>query len=833
MLLKCPLFTFCMPETPLLLTVDQPEIPQCFPFASEIVAHIPDEAGILADPWKRETFIQNCQEVLDLIDEERQGQGIEPYDYNQRVILVFEFYRTLVQYNGFKPRKDGKDTFYDHLVGSVKNLVKMMGFTGLTMVLAVLKHDSVEDFVPKEAKGEDRKRQEAALYEGLINSSTYRHLLQNYDPRVEDAVTKDLRLLVQGVTKLRKHDREDEERASFDNYLRIAAVILKVVIVKEADRMQNVSTMGGHGDHPEGIAKQMEKMEETDEVHLGWGRVLRLREVTKYLVAELFEFSHRHQLSDKDTKNKFEKLQKERLAEKLEPFRKRILSQFDEHMHGMVTDVQFSLKGLEYYVANIDKPTQDIDIDELPIDPLDPMFNIVVTVPNPPSFVPPEREANERDDIYGKRVKAADKAYRESVLGGLLKVKNFILEKFDYGPTSNCSKPAVGDPLEMEGIKINLYNEDFGGQMFFSVNTTARERSLKRGVFAVSDDPEDIISHVRGLVGELGTEEISREAARREFLAPMLLVKDRGGRTRRFPRDAAGLDLARAIHTDVLVWQGRTRRRDRLVPDASGGDSLRPEDLGDEVSPLDPLEHGKVYIVELSETPLIEAYMARFAKGPTRSAMAAYFRGNHIQNEGERAEWCRGNGEKYLNKAAEVFSVGKDYILELIAKNTRPYKDVPKVLVDGRRTLDGSVKLKILEAIGRLEVDPVDFLVTLFDGRMKGRKEPGKERIVNEDECWQFEVILPDRVGGFNSYFSEFAEREGINIWRTKSHERNGSDNKLVYIIDAEGQNLSIEKFFNKLLKLNAKYSVRLTNNPYTRRKKRALRVVDVDVERE
>lgn len=112
----------------------------------EILAGLADDkkSEVVTDQFRR-----CCAELFIIVDEERKSQGYDAWSKNHQVIFVHEMYRTAKLYFG-QTRKDGTSVFYSHLVGTVKNSIRDIGLTGIVSLLAMLKHDTVEDFVDKD-----------------------------------------------------------------------------------------------------------------------------------------------------------------------------------------------------------------------------------------------------------------------------------------------------------------------------------------------------------------------------------------------------------------------------------------------------------------------------------------------------------------------------------------------------------------------------------------------------------------------------------------------------------------------------------------------------------
>ncbi|MBI4231919.1 bifunctional (p)ppGpp synthetase/guanosine-3',5'-bis(diphosphate) 3'-pyrophosphohydrolase, partial [Candidatus Peregrinibacteria bacterium] len=248
------------------------------PSVADIAATIDDGQGILEDG----RFVREMSELLDLIDEERSNQGIEPYSYNQRVVLVHEAYRVALRYKD-KRRKGrnragtaeerGDLVFYDHLVGATKILVSEIGLTGLSSVIAMLNHDTVEDFVDKGLAPRDKRPRERELYDSLVDVSFYKDKLIDFDEEEARRVFEDVKLVVEGVTKVRKATKEKELDATVAQLLNITRTSIRSVLIKLADRLHNLRTLDGHGDDAKGRAKQREIIDVTESVYLPLARI--------------------------------------------------------------------------------------------------------------------------------------------------------------------------------------------------------------------------------------------------------------------------------------------------------------------------------------------------------------------------------------------------------------------------------------------------------------------------------------------------------------------------------------------------------------------------------
>lgn len=111
-------------------------------FVVGALAKIRDEKKIIDEKFTRLGI-----DILNIIDNERLRQGIEIYTSDQKIILLNELYRVREKYSAKKPRNDGRDVFYSHIMGALRIMVQAEGTTGLASVLAVINHDVLEDFI--------------------------------------------------------------------------------------------------------------------------------------------------------------------------------------------------------------------------------------------------------------------------------------------------------------------------------------------------------------------------------------------------------------------------------------------------------------------------------------------------------------------------------------------------------------------------------------------------------------------------------------------------------------------------------------------------------------
>ena len=728
------------------------------PFSKGFLQGVEDSAGVLNDG----KFFAVCDQLLADVNEERLAQGGEEVNDNFKRIFTYELFRVCTRFDVKPLRKDGSSVFYSHLVGTLKGMIKDQGITGIASLLAMVNHDTVEDFTPSHLVGRERKNTESELMKDLIDFSAYIEKLENFDVNQAEELSARVRKMVEGVTKWRQmqrftteEDRDATREATFDRFLKVIIDNIRAACLKISDRVHNMSTLSGHGNSPKGLAKQVEITQETVDVYLPLARILGLIESVRHLVRYCVMFQNPELLRD------FGELFKERQEKRLAPYMMGIVESFSELGEGAA--VEFRPRGLDYYTAGVVGGFEGLNIDDLPIPKLDPMFEIVVKV-----------SADTEEGLIDAR--------KQAIM--------LIGEKFasDPGTKLRTTIPEKGDVLANKGALITVFNPKFGGQLSFRVNDKYAEARRKRGVLAdyALDAPEFLRAEMRAAV--------NKSSSKAELLAPRITVITRDGEHLSMPRGATVLDFASAIHEKVLL--GSTGAW--VVDDLTSTDAER------KVSLFDELEPGKLYIVDTAEDKndrtRVKPSWLLFAKATARTEIR-----KHLRRRGE-PDVMR-TGREYVRHLSRLFGITAEEFKRMVLTQ-----------------FNGKGRDLLIKEIGNGKVDPVEAFADICEKRsIDGRYAEGSE---DEGHLWELEFQLPDEIGELNRFAEKFKSESGVNIFHIAAHTKVAESGYDVLSIkfDIKKSGISMYEFFKILVKLSYRYKMRMISNPYKGKKGEAER---------
>lgn len=741
-------------------------------------------------------FLALCNRLLAVVEGERHDQGKRNMSRDEGIIFVNEMYRTYLEHKDHT-RKTGEPYFDTHLVGATEIIIKLMGMVGLPTILATLKHDNEEDLLDEnklsaarvraeadfdvkfpgdndpvfkarfldQAEAREKKREERRLSEGLIDITNYREDLSESVTveRIEQLIGN-VRALVDGVTKFRKAKAEETAEATFKKLLEVALDFLRAIYVKLADRAHNVQTIDGHGDRD----KQESIMAETEVQYLSLARILRIRKMVEFFVEKCCKFSN------PDLLKKFDDLARERRGNLGNYQRKEIKGVLNKGYRNRgefckIKNVQFVDLDLSNYVELVEKSFKDMTLGDLDIGPFDPMQEILVTV---------------------------DVGKPENRLRVLNQVALTIQNEFasiDRAKFSSNIAPA-NDPDNALGMKIVCYNPNFG-HLRFRINDSFSEARSKRGVLAETAS-QTTPADVRAMIGTIldktlrnfhGKEGV-KQVAKAELLRPRIKVSTPGGEIVSLPNDSTGLDFAAAVHSDLLVGMKGLS----MLPGMTSMEAAKA------VDPFAPLVDGMVYFVESGAE-------GKSSVKPEWLLFANTVAAKVIRSHLSKATDPEKDGLEYLNKISDIFNVGVKELIQIIRKKY------------GKKSVQD-----IYREVATGIINPV----SLFSKHLESRNNRWVSSVENDEveaqivkqlediSKWEIEVQLPEMAGSLRAFSEEFSLDVGIKIDRIKSHTpgRDGGMGKLTLIFDLDDNKISIYDFFVKLMKLNFKYSARITN---------------------
>lgn len=783
-----------------------------YPSVEDIVATIDDPDGIFSDG----RFVREISEMIDLIDGERMEQGIGPYSYNQRVVFVHEAYRVAVRYKD-KRRKgknmagDGSErgdlVFYDHLVGSTKILVSEIGLTGLGSVIAMLNHDTVEDFVDKTLSPPEKRPLERDLYKSLIDVNFYRDKLRNFDSAAVVKVFDEVKLIVEGVTKVRKATKEKELDATVAQLLNVTRISIRSVLVKLADRLHNLRTLAGHGNDARGKAKQREIIDATESVYLPLARIAGVQNIVREYVDIIVQHKN------PELSKAFDELQKKRLRDRLDPYKSKIETEMLASPE--VKGVEFIPRSLAYYTAKIDGPLQNVTIEDLKIGQLDPMFDLVITTVDNNRVEPQQMALPPLSAEMRTRADEVEHSKMLAMQAALLRFQ--ALAGFGHGVAFNYE--SSHDPRMIQGFDANLFNNQFGGHLHLRVNDFAKESRLKRGLAAELEEGAPP-SYMRAMITDLLSKTLANdtgadgivEGARLEFLRPRLKVYTPDNEAKYLPVGATVADFAAAVHGKLLVGFQRAWVKDGVNSDA--------EEIP--VSAHDLLQQGKVYIIDscLSgdevDPSLIKARPSWLcscqgnARGQLRKALAHPYCPDGVSRE----ELIKEAGKEYLAECCELLGMKEReimYLLFRLEKDELPKNAEGKV----QRRAQIARRNRVLSALGRADsvknplrvfakhcdvyINKQQKREALFAAKKVERKE---ERLI-----WEVKIDAPHEPQQLKKIVTEFSRGVAVNIDRVVTRNLSDGGARVTMQFDLEGQGIATFDFFQMLMRLKQIYA--------------------------
>jgi hypothetical protein len=665
----------------------------------DIVSGIDDQNGIFEDG----VFVRKIQDLQNVIDCQRIMMGFGLYDNNQRTILVYEAYRTAVKFNEVAVRGDGSNVFIGHLLAASKILVQVFGITGIAPVLATLKHDWVEDFTAKELTGKDRKAREAELYDELVEEALYSGLLENFDQDEATKVTRRVRTMVEGVTKLRRSTKRAEIEHTFKLFLTMILKELRTLCVKGADRIHNLRTIEGFI-KTKGMDKAKGKATETLEKYLPLFRIAGFRTAVRETVWHCVNL-----LNPKLYADYTEKLE-ERLATRLTPYQEAVFAAVSEIPE--VSSVRFVPRSLDYYTEGKEFGLDQMEFEALGIANHDPMFEVYVEME---AVSPDEIELDEGADM-------GEALMRETNIR-LMRLKRLIMKTLLPGDDHNDGRPETtviapkSDLERLNGLKMPMFIPSLGGKLDFRINDEVSENLSARGILSLFENT-NVYGELKNMIVSALNKTMQRakgssfaEALKRELLSPRISVRTPGNEVMEFPSGATVRDFAASVHGDVLIGMQRAYMRDSVLANVRGV----PVELNSLLIP------GKIYEIETcfsgtkpKNADQVEAWaferekeMASviadpedflFCQANARSALHGHFAAMPQDLQVNRAE-------EYLEKLSVILGVDSEEIIDLLQdKYTKSYEGA--ILGKVARRGKDSTLVKILCDNGFLTCGP-------------------------------------------------------------------------------------------------------------------------------
>lgn len=714
----------------------------------KILENAPDPHGVVT-----ESFVANAQVLMAETQKERHELDFSPYGHMHKVILLCEMVRTKAKHVlAGNVRHDGTDYFDEHLMGTMRGLIRFLGVTSVPSLVAAMHHDDLEDL-------KELKRNPARL----VGLEEYGISEVDLPPDLRDIRVK-VHTLVTGVTKIeRLGGRAATDAATFVHLLKMMKQHgVHVPFVKLADRGHNIQTISSHRD-PQ---RRVEIAQETESVYALLANVLKVQQMVRHLV-HCCALVLNPALVDY-----FENALALRLAEHLGPYRALIESEF----HAKRAEDRLQRKFLHFSIAR--------DVEFHPIEMADVMPKGVGA-----------------SNLEGKDllISPVHPGYEVLVLtkplAELHQVVAYILHHFGgEGVRVEVIMPHDEKPPK-RGAIVKIHKAKFGGVLIFRVNDYVSEARAKRGVLAglregVSPDMGVDIDYILRMTSH-GREAHVFDVARERMLRPTVTVYTPDDEPMELPKGSTVLDFAAAVHGDLLIGlQGAVASRhifdDRFEP-VGIFDELQDKTVIRLDSCLDS-DAGRCDFAQIKVDPgwllfcqterardqLRKRYL-RVHEGRS-SSVGMTFDGKEYsfptaQNIIERGAFCAA-------KLGALFGLDTTEILAVIKQHRGKLKNAE----------DAAVYFQI----GRGSLELLQILAeTCFKDRTQ----------------WPFAVELPNKPGAMHKFTEEFTRR-GINIGRVQADDVFGELVVVRFVIHDIHRAMSPFDIMKVLLALSYSYKI-------------------------
>ncbi len=460
----------------------------------------------------------------------------DPVSKDDARVVINELFRdAFFHRNHF--RKDGSNYFYGHLAPTMFEVLDGQRLCGKSSILGASKHDHLED-VPKFVYPDFRDVD-------LIDPSPYYHRLDG------DVTDQELRvlistvsMLVHGVTKIGRNDDSltkgdkaiflSPEEATYFKLFSAMVGNFRAGYIKLADRIHNMSTISGHED----IRDRVRITLQTEAVYLPFSRILEINDQCRKLV------DHCSGVLNPDLHDEFGRCLRARM-ERFRDSRIRSAIQTIGEFDGAALGVEARSFGLERYIASIDKDIADIRFKDLRVNDLDPMCEVVVTVPR----------SSEVNDVV-RRVPAV-----------LNMEKYIVVESPMESVHGHHGRAAlVSDQTSEErrkfiyrGVVIRGFSRAFGGQITVRVVDMKNDYLSQRGILAYhhSDrQPAGISAVMNEMVSakESGGKSVDLlRLAKDKLLYQKTYFSTPNGDVVELPFGSTYLDAAAAVNEDFVI----------------------------------------------------------------------------------------------------------------------------------------------------------------------------------------------------------------------------------------------------------------------------------------
>lgn len=693
-----------------------------------ILGRIRDPHGVITPE-----LANGAQDLISVVSRERVALAVPPYEEIHKWILLNELVRAADDHKG--RGRDSGEPYVNHCVRTAQYLVADQGLTGVPTLVAGLMHDSVED----------KKREMSQL----IRFDEYG--VQECDlPENIRNIRGQVVTLVDGVTKIERDTHELTAQDTLAHLLRtMRASGLRVANVKLADRTDNMDTIKEHKD-PQ---RQVEITRFTEDIYVLLAYVLRVRRTLSKLVDSCVNFDNPQLL------NAFNELLRQRLSEQLDPFKADIEEKFmptpdkSERQRNFLQDNVVRVECRKAVLANFalrsGKPFRSLELDDLDIGPMEPLFEIaVITTPH-------------------------------AVLDDVV---HYVLQTFGTGARAGKNIPHDERPPKY-GATVKIHSREYNGILVFRINDTVSDARAKRGSLAGFMDgvPPEMKMSIRQILErhKQNPSSIFRDA-KELLLRPLVTVFTPKDDRVELPRGSTVLDFAGKRHSDLLMGLQEAvcshHIFDRRFEQIGIFDEL-PDDVVIQLkSCLGKKER------DVSKIKVDPGWLMFCVTEKTKDALVK----KHLRQS--TPDQIIERGRMYLEKLTSLFGISKVSALKAIRPSDKKKKS---------KEISEEEENKILFQIGSGSLEAVQILANAF---FSSRKE------------WPLIVHLPNKPGELHQFIAEFKQQH-INILEIQHEGSSaGPDEIRITVNDPENRKSPFD-IMKIMLKLSYKYNLSMQCN--------------------
>lgn len=687
---------------------------------------------ILAGDTRREIFDKHRV---------KKGKKLDLYTRSEIKILTYEIWETDNRHRNHL-RKSGENYARTHLFSAVLNGIVDGGTTSLETIIALLRHDDLEDH-----KKIDIEHREDVV---LLRDDLWNNYLDDADfpanhrskGRKISAMKKRVTALVEAVSNIKDEEKskEENEEANFRRFLlAIKKYGQRPLRIRIYDRTHNIESIATQ--KPDRIDPIIGR---TLNVHTRLTAKLEMADSTEHLVTGAYAFKDPQLLVDFRAKKRaaFEKFYKARGDRERRTILHTLLGplQSDSRIQCIaIKDLKFS----DYVRGSNGRD----DIDN--IKTWDPMSELVVLV----------KDDKDIEDV-----------------------KYEVEQSLDIGHNSTVTRK-FRNPRK--GFKFSVGNPEIGFSINIRINAEAKENLLVRGILPPDgdeSDQRDLYAAVEEILERTPDSGQGVFAWTERFVrtANTIIVYTPENKPIELPEGATPIDFAAAVHSRVLANLKGVRVRARMDPD-----------LGEEaISPFRELVHDQVVrIVTAVEDADSDVYQTDPSFYEGAGASASQILRNILKTEGdEKVKKYFSDICKLLNLSSvendplttirTLFLCLDDNTRRLLSRFDDSNLNFQKFLIEKRRNKE--VKKGILRTSGmpnaarKFFAKFKELILNIKLGKLDLLRVISEKLNLESGEKIEVMFELPDKMGIAQELFAALS-RGGLNISHIQQIQARGS----------------------------------------------------------